>query len=149
MVWTNLLQSLFFWFVLHLTTQESLLIWTAVIYIHSCVSDHQTGEEGRIRKASEAEMECLIEQGRERAKWTVICGVLFHLRTLSVLLTSFSLGGLSSTVLPRLPTHQQFLLISHIGTLIRAYNLSLTWNEKREHMNRGLVTACWARLFYT
>ena len=64
------------------------------------MTDHQEDTEARIRKEGEAEMECLIEQGREQAKWTVICGVLFHLRILSVVLTSFSLGGLSSTVLP-------------------------------------------------
>lgn len=75
---------------------------------------HAAAADARIRNKSKAGMECLIEQGREQAKWTVICGVLIHLRMLSLLLTSFSLGGLSSTVLPRLPTHCQFSLsISH------------------------------------
>lgn len=45
-------------------------------------------------------MERLIDPGREQAKWTVICSVLIHLHMLSVLLTSFSLGGLSTAVLP-------------------------------------------------
>lgn len=75
-------------------------------------------------------MECLIEQGRERAKWTVICGVLFHLRILSVLSTSFSLGGLIYCTAPTAYSPTVSLSISHTEMLV-AYMLSLTcWHVK-------------------
>lgn len=102
---------LFFHFVLLGTEQAT--DWKPLLCYLSCLTDHKAGEEARIRKEGEAEMECLIDPGREQAKWTVICSVLIHLRMLSVLLTSFSLGGLSSTVLPWLLTHNQFLSLYH------------------------------------
>lgn len=92
------------------STQNRWLIEITVVYTkYFQLCNRSQGCNGSDNKKRGRSRVGMFEPGREQNKWTVICSVLIQLRMLSLLLTSFSLGGLIyCTALPScLPAYSQ------------------------------------------
>ena len=90
----------------------------------------------------------MFEPGRETNKWTVICSVLIQLRMLSLLLTSFSLGGLlyCPACLPACLLTNQFHTLSLSSNSHCLNSVSHFLARKDKHAQKVLGNLC--KVFY-